>query len=68
MGQADVTDCCVLVCGGGNALKDAAGNEIKVGQTVVHTIHGEGIARGTIPLDRGLGVNVAIDWIGRPKP
>ena len=25
---------------------------------------GDGIARGTIPLEKGEGVNVMIDWLG----
>ena len=48
----------------GANLKDAAGNEIKVGQTVTDTMFGDGIVEGTVPIDKGEGVNVMIDWLG----
>ena len=50
----------------GEPMKDAAGNEIKAGQTVTDIMFGDGIVRGTIPLEKGLGLNLLIDWVG-PK-
>ena len=48
----------------GRPLKDTAGNPIKNDSTVIDAIFGEGIARGTVPLEKGDGVNVRIDWLG----
>ena len=31
---------------------------------MVDSKFGEGIARGTVPLEKGDGVNVQIDWLG----
>ena len=45
-------------------LTDADGQVLKVGSTVVDSMFGEGIARGTVPLEKGDGVNVQIDWLG----
>ena len=54
-----------LFCADGiTLLEDSKGQQIKVGSTVVHDFLGEAIARDTVPLDRGVGVNVALDWIG----
>ena len=54
----------------GEPLTDAQGHQIKTGATVTHDFLGDGIARGTVPLDGG-GVNVLVDWLGpdaRTKP
>ena len=43
----------------------------KEGPVVVDDMFGEGIARGTVPLEHGDGVNVLIDFLGPaqdPKP
>ena len=48
----------------GQPLTDADGQMLKVGSTVVDSLFGEGIARGTVPLEKGDGVNVQIDWLG----
>ena len=43
----------------------------KEGSVVVDDMFGEGIARGTVPLEHGDGVNVLIDFLGPaqdPKP
>ena len=48
----------------GKALEDSLGQQSPVGATAVDDIFGEGIARGTVPLERGDGVNVRIDWLG----
>lgn len=45
----------------GQPLTDADGQVLKVGSTVVDSKFGEGIARGTVPLEKGDGVNVQID-------
>ena len=50
----------------GQPLVDADGQEIKAGSIVVDAMFDQGIARGTIPLEHGDGVNVCIDWLG-PK-
>ena len=42
----------------GQPLTDADGQLLKVGSTVVDSKFGEGIARGTVPLEKGGGVNV----------
>ena len=54
----------VLFKADGNPLTDAAGNPLKTGQTVTDELLGEGIVRGTVPLDNGEGLNVRIDWLG----
>eukprot|EP00966_Prymnesium_polylepis_P019137 440840-Prymnesium_polylepis.1 len=56
----------VLFARPGSPIHDAAGNELKTGQTVIDDMFGEGIVRGTVPLARGEGLNVLIDWLG-PK-
>ena len=48
----------------GSELTDASGRQLKTGQTCIDSTLGECIVRGTVPLDRGLGVNVLIDWLG----
>ena len=50
----------------GRPLTDTAGNQLRTGQTITDQFLGDGIVRGTIPLDSGLGLNVLIDWLG-PK-
>ena len=46
----------------GQPLTDADGQVLKVGSTVVDSMFGEGIARGTVSLSKGDGVNgVKID-------
>lgn len=45
----------------GQPLTDADGQVLKVGSTVVDSKFGEGIARGSVPLEKGDGVNVQID-------
>ena len=55
----------------GEPLHDAEGQELKEGSLVVDEMFGEGIVRGTIPLEHGDGVNVLIGWLGaaqNPKP
>ena len=55
----------------GEPLLDGDGQEIKEGSVVVDDMFGEGIARGTVPLEHGDGVNVLIDFLGPaqdPKP
>ena len=52
----------------GQPLTDADGQVLKVGSTVVDSMFGEGIARGTVPLEKGDGVNVQIDWLGGNNP
>lgn len=48
----------------GEPLIDAAGHVLTAGSLVRDEMFGEGIARGTVPLQRGEGVNVLIDWLG----
>ena len=50
----------------GRPLTDTAGNQLRTGQTITDQFLGDGIVRGTIPLDKGEGLNVLIDWLG-PK-
>ena len=47
-------------------VTDSLGNPLRTGHTVTDDVFGDGIVRGTVPLDRGLGLNVLIDWLG-PK-
>ena len=47
-------------------LTDAAGNPLKTGQTMTDEMFGDAIVRGTVPLDRGEGLNVVLYWLG-PK-
>ena len=42
----------------GDPITDSAGTEIKANTTVVDALFGDGITRGTVPLDHGKGVNV----------
>ena len=58
----------MLLGAGGEPLKDAAGNELKTGQTVIDDIFGEGVVSGTAPLAQGEGLNVLIDWLGPKDP
>ena len=51
---------------GQTPVTDSLNNPLKTGQTVTDDMFGEGIVRGTVPLDKGLGLNVLIDWLG-PK-
>ena len=44
----------------GDPITDSAGTEIKANTTVVDALFGDGITRGTVPLDHGKGVNVLI--------
>ena len=60
----DLSEMPVLFLPGGNPLTDAAGNQLKTGQTVTDRVFGEGIVRGTVPLEKGEGLNVLIDWLG----
>ena len=48
----------------GHPLVDADGHVLKVGSTVIDSMFGEGIVRGTVPLEKGDGVNVRIEWLG----
>jgi hypothetical protein len=50
----------VLFARPGSPLHDAAGNELKTGQTVIDELFGEGIVRGTVPLASGEGLDVLI--------
>ena len=52
----------------GDPITDSAGTEIKANTTVVDALFGDGITRGTVPLDHGKGVNVLIDWFGPRDP
>ena len=55
----------------GEPLTDVAGNQLKTGQTVTDVLFGDGLVRGTVPLEKGEGVNVLIDWLvpkdGKPE-
>ena len=44
----------------GAELKDQQGHVIKKGNTIRDDMFGDGIARGTVPLQLGDGVNVVI--------
>ena len=35
-------------------LTDAAGNELRTGQTITDIMFGDGIVRGTVPIEKGL--------------
>ena len=48
-------------------LKDSQGNVLKKDQMVEDEMFGDGITRGTIPLENGRGRNVLIDWLVRPS-
>ena len=48
----------------GEPVLDANGEQIKAGATVVDVMFGEGVARGTVPLEKGDGVNVNCASIG----
>ena len=45
---------------GGEACKDSAGNELKIGGLVADEMFGEGCVRGVIACDVGGGCNVLI--------
>ena len=38
---------------------------MKTGQTVTDDAFGNGIVRGTVPLEKSEGLNIVIDWLGR---
>ena len=57
----------LLVNHRGEPLEDSKGQQIKAGSTVVHDFLGEGIATGTVPLEKGDGVNITIDWLGAAR-
>ena len=40
----------------GELLLDANGQQLKAGETVVDDMFGEGIVRGTVQQDRGVGI------------
>ena len=48
----------------GKPLTDTNGVQLKIGQTVTDDVFGDGIVRGTVPLDKGEGLNVLINWLG----
>lgn len=48
----------------GEPLQDANGKQLKAGATIVDDLFGDGIVRGTIPIEIGEGFNVLIDWLG----
>ena len=52
----------------GQPLTDADGQVLKVGSTVVDSMFGEGMARGTVPLEKGDRVNVQIDCGSHEEP
>ena len=54
----------LLVNQRGEPLQDANGKQLKAGTTIVDDMFGDGIVRGTIPIDKGEGFNVLIDWLG----
>jgi hypothetical protein len=56
----------LFLADGTTPLTDKAGNHLKTNQTVTDDTFGDGIVRGTVPLDHGQGLNVVIDWLG-PK-
>jgi hypothetical protein len=58
----------VLLYADGRPVKDAEGNPLKTGQTVTDDTLGDCIVRGTVPLDKGEGLNVVIDWLGPRDP
>ena len=43
-----------LLSGDGRPLTDKAGNALKTGQTVTDDMFGDGLVRGTVPLEKGL--------------
>ena len=48
----------VILHADGRPLKDAAGNQLKTGQTATDDIFGDCIVRDTVALDKGEGLNV----------
>ena len=52
----------------GQPLTDADGQVLEVGSTVVDSMFGEGMARGTVPLEKGDRVNVQIDCGSHEEP
>ena len=38
--------------------------QLKAGATIVDDMFGDGIVHGTIPIEKGEGFNVLIDWLG----
>ena len=55
----------VLLKADKSPLTDAIGNTLKTGQTVTDDAFGDGIVRGTVPLEKSEGLNIVIDWLGR---
>ena len=53
-----------MLTANGNPMKDAAGDVLKLDCLVRDCIFGEGKVKGTVPLDRGEGLNVLIEWCG----
>ena len=56
----------------GRAMRDSEGKELKDGSVVIDDFFGEGIAKGVVPLDRGDGFNILVQWrgtsqLGKPK-
>ena len=47
----------VLLYADGRPVKDAEGNPLRTGQTVTDYLLGDCIVRGTVPLDKGEGLN-----------
>ena len=43
-------------------LHDSQGNVLRKDQMVHDAMFGDGITRGTVPLENGVGTNVLIDW------
>ena len=54
----------LLVNHRGEPLQDANGKPLKAGATIVDDMFGDGIVHGTIPIEKGEGFNVLIDWLG----
>ena len=48
----------------GEPTTHSAGEVLKVDCLVRDSIFGEGKVKGTVPLDRGLGLNVRVEWLG----
>ena len=57
-----------LLTPAGGQLHNAKGNVLKKNQLVRDEIFGEGITRGVVQLDRGVGYNVLVDWRQPAKP
>ena len=46
----------------GKDIHDSKGACLYVGQAVAHYLFGEGIVRAVVPLDKGIGFNVTVEW------